>query len=305
MGSTRFWWIITPYVDEPLEWIVQCVDSVKTAATFLPNNLEIRHLLVSDGIYRREVRELTDFHIELVPGFGDYGDSPRYLASSYAKLVGAFALSYLDSDNWVYPNHFQTIFGEFKNSGACLITTEREFYDVHGAPLDAKCLTSDGVKFADTNCITLFQESLTLSEVWGFIPAEEHAIDDRVFWDLAKRASTVMSHTSTPTVAYRARSASFYYDLGESPPQDFVRPNGDGLQRAISAFAKRTGRSAVLKWEYLIPHNKPIRAKKVAIALMNRGEFVVAKDILNTVVTQIPHDTEVPKLLRICNRSRS
>ncbi len=305
MEKLSYWWIITPYFDEPVEWIARCVDSIKKAALFLGNELTIKHLLVSDGVHRPEVRSLTDFHIELAPGFGDYGDSPRYLGSSFAKLSGANALSFVDSDNWVYPNHLEAILSKHTTSGAHLITTEREFYDVYGVPLHAKCLTSDGKNFSDTNCITLFHEALSISDIWGTIPEEEHAIDDRVLWDYVLQTSIARAHTSIPTVAYRARVPSFYHDLGEIPPSEYLRPIGDNISRAIKAFEGRTGRNPRLRWMYEIPHDKHIRAKKVAKALMKTFKFDSAIEILSELKTKLPHDDDIKILLKDCHNGLS
>jgi hypothetical protein len=288
------WYVITPYHDEEFNWIKKCVDSVRESATKLGDGLfEVRHLLIGDGVHRPEIQSLSSNHLLIIPGARDYGDTPRYLGASYAYSQGAKAISFLDADNWIFQSHLPTIAKHYIETKIPIITTKRAFFDVDGTSLDAVCLTSDGEQFCDTSCLTLFGSAVVLGRLWGEIDDAEHAIDDRVVWHSIKNSGLSRSHTGDITVAYRARSPSYYRDLGEPIPNQLVRDNTEKIRSAVLSFKRRTGVTAELSWRYSIPFDKPQRARKLALALLQKGDYEKAAPILDVLRSQLANDLGV------------
>jgi hypothetical protein len=213
--------------------------------------VEVRHLIVTDGAFENFLSCPPDVHVLNLPKrTGDFGDTPRAVGSMYALSLRANLLSYLDADNWVVPDHLASILDAIVPCDALVITTKRQFAAIDGRPLGAICLTSNGIEFCDTNCLTLYGAALRLGLCWGDIHPGEHAIDDRVVWGEIRKSSIPCIHTDLATVFYRANSAGIYHDLGLTPPDD--ARSTSSISEALRLHFDRTGRDLTLRWKYLL-----------------------------------------------------
>ena len=91
--------VITPYYRESLEMLQFCHDSVRT------QTYPCTHFLVADGHARPEISGWAVQHLILPQAHGDDGNTPRCLGSLSAMKQGFDVITYLDADNWYYPNH--------------------------------------------------------------------------------------------------------------------------------------------------------------------------------------------------------
>lgn len=285
----RRWFVVTPYSGESEPWFRLCVDSVKRQAEEVSEvypELRLIHIIIADGsaLPKWFVESEYAVAIQLLSRSGDYGDTPRAVGSAFALSKGADVISYLDADNWYLSGHCLKIYSAYTAQKVPVICATRTFYDLSGSSLDANCLTSNGVDFVDTNCLTLFDDGLHIALKWASIPEGEHAIDDRVIFDFIKQARLSVAVVRRPTVAYRASAASIYRDLGETPPSK--AKSDPAISQAIERFAKRTHRSAALTWRYEIHLSATDRILKTAAALRRRGQLDQSNQLLQSAM---PH----------------
>ena len=101
--------VITPYHKVPTDWLVQCLESVRS------QTYTSTHILVADGIPQDVVDTYGVQHLVLPRCHGDYGDTPRAIGSISAIGQGFDAIAWLDADNW---------FASYKAIGVMYPTTD-------------------------------------------------------------------------------------------------------------------------------------------------------------------------------------
>ncbi len=287
------WYVVTPVSNEPLEWLVKCHESVVMQSVSLgslgfPGN--VVHVLVYDGITSARLSRIAKEAVEIAIATSalDFGDTPRSVGSAYAISKKAFAISYLDGDNWWSADHLSKVYSAFLHSRSSVITTKRELMHLNGTPLGVVCLTSDGEKFADTSCLTFFEGGIHLGVEWMNIPDNEHIIDDRVIWYLIKDLKLKRDHVDAATVKYRVKSQGVYRDLGEDIPVD-SRPNDVRIEEAVNCFKARTGHDCTLKWTYSVSLNCHVRVSKLLQKYIDEKNYLEYQKLIDATKLKI-HD---------------
>ena len=210
--------VITPYADEPEDWLVQCHRSVREQSH------PAFHYLVADGHPRVPGDWFTGRHMTLPTRAGDAGHTPR-LVGSLAAIGRQFdAVAFLDADNWYLPDHLATLVEAHQTTGAPVCTSRRSLHSLDGQLL-GWCANSDGVEFADTNCC--FFTTAFLCHHWEALLVPDWAgfIADRVIWSRVLRLSIPTAYTGRPTICYRTKFFGHYQALGLPVPSSLGVPS--------------------------------------------------------------------------------
>ena len=93
--------VITPYYKEDPALLRRCMDSVRA------QTVPTEHFLVADGHPQDWIDAQPVRHLKLDRAHGDYGNTPRGVASMLACSEGYPAIMMLDADNWLEPQHVE------------------------------------------------------------------------------------------------------------------------------------------------------------------------------------------------------
>jgi hypothetical protein len=236
--------VVIPTYSEPWEVLRQAISSVSP-----PKDLEVKVILVTDGPRELPHLDPAPLVLQLPKKTADYGDTPRALGSFYAAGLGFDAICYLDADNFYDPDHLESMLDSYKETQADVIVSGRKIVRLDGTYM-ATCLTCDGEKFADTNCLMLTRRAFHVLQYWSLMAPEYHAIDDRVIWYAIKSMGYKTAFTKKHTVNYRASYPGYYTDLGESPPLGVRIPDNNAIDIALKKWRQSGNPSLVLKWKY-------------------------------------------------------
>lgn len=226
--------VVTPYHSDDYRYIGQCRSSV------INQTVSVDHIVVCDGCC--EPANVTPFDraILLNNRYNDFGNFPRGFGALIAYDLGYDVISFLDADNFFHPKHIERALElgiSTKNTSVC--ASGRVIVSEHGE-LIGRCEVSNGIKFADTSTITIFNPVKELLAYWLTIRSEHAAVGDRIFFDHVRRLNLAVHWTGQHTVAYRARSASFYRQLGLTPVKG-LRDTSDMIRRARVAYEEVSG----------------------------------------------------------------
>ncbi|MDG2287090.1 MAG: glycosyltransferase family A protein [Alphaproteobacteria bacterium] len=104
--------VVTPYFEEPIEWLRECHESV------MRQTVPCTHVMIADGNPRPEIDNWPVAHIVLPQGARDTGGTPRAIGGLYAQGQRADAVAYLDGDNWYFDNHIARMIQCVRHGGA-------------------------------------------------------------------------------------------------------------------------------------------------------------------------------------------
>jgi glycosyltransferase involved in cell wall biosynthesis len=122
--------IVTPYFQEPIEWLRTCHESV------LKQAVPCRHVLIADGNPQPEIDDWDVHHIKLPVNAGDAGNTPRAIGGLFAQGQKADALAYLDADNWYTEDHISEMVEAVRSSGADIATAAWHVIAYRTGPLE-------------------------------------------------------------------------------------------------------------------------------------------------------------------------
>ena len=212
--------VITPYHAEPLEMLRQAHDSV------LAQTHPCVHVMVADGLPRREVDDWDALHIVLDRSHGPFGCFPRLVGAERAVAEGFDLIALLDADNWLRPDHVERLVALQAATGADFLTCGRILCRLDGSVM-APCPLTDPERFVDTSCLAYARGAFPLLPYWTQMPGYAQAICDRCVLQHAIASGVSRAHSPEPTVFYRCGKAGIYRLLGEpvppgvSPPPDY------------------------------------------------------------------------------------
>ena len=203
--------VITPYADEPLEWLHQCHQSVRT------QRHPATHYLIADGESRELGGWFSGKNMVLPTRSADAGHTPRLVGCMAAIGRGFDAVAFLDADNWYQPEHIDSLVGLHHESGAPVCTSLRSLHDLEGVRLGV-CGNSDGVEFSDTNCC--FLSVSFLAQNWSLVEMPDWAgyIGDRIIWQRIRNRAIPTSHSGVASICYRTKFSGHYQAFGVQPP---------------------------------------------------------------------------------------
>jgi hypothetical protein len=214
--------VVTPYFQEPIEWLVQAHASVRS------QTIEARHILVCDGAAPAQIPDFMGTHIVLRRNYRDYGNTPRLIGCYNAMAQDADAIAFLDADNWYYPDHLKSLSTIAVNTELHAVASARMLHRLDGTPM-MKCPTVDGQKFIDTSCLLVLRPAFRHLIAWVLEGQDTAAETDQFLWRLLRDSGTPMAFVDRPTVAYRTRHQVHYGQAREShPPGSVLRTDLHG-----------------------------------------------------------------------------
>jgi Glycosyl transferase family 2 len=216
--------VVTPYFQEPIDWITQAHASVRSQTT------EAWHIQVCDGSQPAQVPDFVGTHIILGRNYRDYGHTPRFIGCFNAITThDADAIAFLDADNWFYPDHLRSLMAIATNTQLHAVASARMLHRLDGTPM-MKCPTVDGANYIDTSCMLILRPAFRHLIAWVLRGQEAAAETDQFLWRLLRDSGAPMAFVDRPTVAYRTRH-QVHYALAreEGPPGTINRvdPHGD------------------------------------------------------------------------------
>ena len=231
--------VITAFHAETPEMIERCHASVRA------QTVPCDHIMVGDNA--KVGAPATALHVHLPRNAADYGDTPRAVGSAYAAGLGHEVICYLDGDNWLHPQHVESVLACQRDTGAAIVSSYRSLYRLDGSYM-AVCISSDGQQFCDTNCMALFRPAFHLTATWSSMDERLHPIGDRVMWKAVLQSGLARAHTSRATVHYLAAAAGFYRDLREPIPPG-ARDSAPAIRQALAQW-KAMGHELPVQFRY-------------------------------------------------------
>lgn len=227
--------VVTPYYQEPREWLQRCIDSVRS------QTLACEHIVVADGHAQDWVDEAGVRHIRLDRSHGDYGNTPRAIGGLLAASEGATAIAFLDGDNWFEPDHIQACLeAAAQHEAADYVGSYRHLVRADGSRLPVESTEDIGGKHIDTNCFVLLPGAYHAIARWATMPRPMALYGDRIFLAGLTREGLKGMHTGRKTVNYLCTWQSFFHAAGETPPP-YAKPSlsPEGMQRWVKGLSPR------------------------------------------------------------------
>jgi glycosyltransferase involved in cell wall biosynthesis len=203
--------VITPYYKEELELLEQCHHSVQN------QTYPCLHVMVADGVARKELENWDIHHIALPQSHNDIGSTPRLIGSVHAIGLGLDAVAILDADNWYEPEHIEELVSAMVQRGAAFASSGRMLWSLDGYAMGS-CPLTNPKNFIDTNCMLFGRAAFHLLHHWVLMPDYGHLIGDRIVYHYVRRSGLPRVHVPDPTVNYRCGKPGLYQQLGEPVP---------------------------------------------------------------------------------------
>ncbi len=219
--------VITPYYLEPLEVLRNCYESV------LSQTFPCTHFMVADGHPCKEVSSWAVEHIILPKPHHDLGNTARGVGSMSAMNQGYDAVSFLNADNWYYPNHIESMINLHRQTGAAVCTASRTIHRWDGSLMYADVHECEGKRHVDTNCFFMMRPAFRVLPIWMMMPTQLGPVGDRVIWQSIVARRIPCAHNPQPTVAFRTQDHVYYWRLGEPAPPG-AKSNADSTAKAMT-----------------------------------------------------------------------
>jgi hypothetical protein len=218
---------ITPYYREDPPMLERCIASVQA------QTLPVDHILIADGHPQDWIDRAGVRHIRLDRSHSNFGNTPRGVGAMLVIGGDYDAVTMLDADNFVEPNHFEhCVACAAPKSGLAydVVAARRRFVRLDGTamPVRDEPLTVH----ADTSCFFILKSAFYTLPVWGTMPRPVSPICDRIFYQHVKQQVRLQNirwvQGDEITVNYLCTWQSMYLAIGEVPPP-FAKPNVDAM----------------------------------------------------------------------------
>ncbi len=230
--------VVTPYYREADPLVLQCHRSV------LAQTHPCTHLLVADGhpkqIFETSARVL---HVPLPKPNADYGNTPRFIGATLADSYGFDAITFLDADNWLEPEHLERMEAAHKRGKTPLVSCKRIFRHLDGSVLRCTERDEDNFTHVDANCWLVTRPAFSLLPIWR-IPKPACALADRIFLEYARRERFDITETQERTVNYRTKYPGHYQAAGVPAPAGVYTENT--LNKGFAYLRSVTGAAEVV-----------------------------------------------------------
>jgi hypothetical protein len=204
--------VVTPYYIQTEALLRACQQSV------LNQTYPCTHIAVADGhpqpFFAGAARTL---HVILPQANRDYGNTPRAFGAMLAESYGFDAVAWLDDDNWLEPEHLETMVAAHHASGAPLIACQRILRHLNGEALPVTEPLEDHLQHVDANCWLVCRPAFPLFQTWR-VPKSICHKGDRVFFQTAIRGRYPIVSTRKRTVNYRTKYPDHYRRAGLPVP---------------------------------------------------------------------------------------
>ena len=140
--------VLTPTINS--KYLGQCIESVRNQTY-----KNLKHLIVADGhdyysevLFDDAIDEKADnIDVAFAP-YNTGGVAPGYyghrIYAAYPHLINTDYVVFLDEDNWIEPNHVETLVDTIEKNGYHWAHSLRNIYTKDGDFLDADCCESTG-----------------------------------------------------------------------------------------------------------------------------------------------------------------
>ena len=203
--------IITPYWQEPDQYLSRCINSVRQ------QNVAVDHFLVADGHPKEWIHKEGLNHIVLDKEHSDYGNTPRCIGAMTAISRAYDAISFLDADNWLEPDHVSSCIQAAKeNKNVDYVVAKRRFVRSDGSTVH---WPSEPIsQLVDTSCFFLLPSSYHVIPTWINMPKALSVHGDRIFLAGLNAHKLQYIECTNITVNYLCTDKNIYIRLGEIPP---------------------------------------------------------------------------------------
>lgn len=204
--------VITPYYKEPRAWLERCIASVRAQTH------EAMHIVVADGHPQDWIDDAGVRHLKLDRAHGDYGNTPRALASLMAASEGVDAVCFLDGDNWLHPDHVRSCVELAARGDYDYLTTRRHVVREDGSIIPLRIAEDWNDAHVDTNCYFLLRGAFHTIARWALMPRPMAVYGDRVYLASLREEGLRTACTEQRTMNYLCTWAHLYREVGETPP---------------------------------------------------------------------------------------
>ena len=208
--------VVTPYYQEPREWIERCLASVR-AQTHACD-----HIVVADGHAQAWLDEAGVRHIRLDRSHRDFGNTPRAIGALLAVSEGYDAIAFLDADNWYGPDHVQRCAALAQESGADYVSARRFWARADASVMNVQVAEDADGSHVDTNCFFLTFGAFHTIPRMVLMPKPMTMWGDRFYLKSLREEGLREARTDVPTVYYLCTWSGVYRAIGETPP-DFAK----------------------------------------------------------------------------------
>ncbi len=284
--------LVTPYYKEPTDVLRRCHESVSR------QTVPAIHYMVADGIPNREVDGWDVRHIALPENIGNSGATPRGIAAITAFAEGADAVSFLDADNWVYPDHVARIEAAMASDPEFIHAVRRIFFpdgDELYRELGDKVIDD---RVADSNCFVFVRRAAFMAPLWAMYPTQFGAGEDNLFGPTLGMLGLRKVHTGKPTVHYLTNWLHHYRRAGKQPILGVRTPSTTVLERwNRSTYHQFTGLDLPLGGDMgpPLPPIDPKSPKVALVSLTDIGTGATSKESCEAILGSVP--TNVSLLL--------
>jgi glycosyltransferase involved in cell wall biosynthesis len=208
--------VVTPYYEEERKTLARCMESVRA------QSIHVDHILVADGHPQYWVEDYDNItHLVLRNSAADYGDTPRSLGFVLGVRRDYDIIQFLDADNILYNNHFDSVLNGFAATGADLLIARRDLLRPDESIINWISAEDDQFRHVDTSCYVFSKTAFPVGMKWSFIPKELGCIDDRVFFGIVQCANLKILALPNKTVGYTCMWPGVYRAIGEEPPPGY------------------------------------------------------------------------------------
>ena len=205
--------VVTPYYKEPRAWLERCLASVRAQTH------ACEHIVVADGFAQDWIDGVAGVHhLKLDRAHGDFGNTPRALASLMAASEGADAICFLDGDNWLHPDHVKSCVELARRVEVDYVTTRRHMVREDGSIIPLRIAEDWNDAHVDTNLYCLLRGAFHTIARWALMPRPMAVYGDRVYLASLREEGLRTACTEQRTMNYLCTWAHLYREVGEQPP---------------------------------------------------------------------------------------
>ncbi|MCC7272385.1 MAG: glycosyltransferase [Alphaproteobacteria bacterium] len=191
--------VVTPYFDEPVEWLRRGHESV------LGQGVDATHFLVADGRPDATVASWDCQHIVLCRNHADWGNTPRMAGGLSAASQGFDAVAYLDADDWFLDGHLASLLALAERGEGELCTSRRLLHRIDGTAI-GPCTRVDGTTTVDGSGMLLTRTAFAVLGVWCLVPPDVVRDAPQTVLGYLQLRRRSIATTGRATVASRQRS---------------------------------------------------------------------------------------------------
>ncbi len=240
--------VVTPYADQPAEWLRQGHDSVRA------QGVDATHFLVADGRPDPAVAAWADQHIVLKHRHGDGGNAARMAGGLSAASQRFDAITFLDAADWFLPGHLAGLAEAAAATQAEAATALRLLHRIDGTPV-GPCPQVDGLTTVDASGILLMPTAFSAIALWCLAPAQvANDAAQSVLGYLQGRQRRIVNAGPAPTVAKRMQSRTFNAAFGPTRWDAFLTDAAEPDPHAVGRW-----------WRNLDPDARAVALRRVGV----------------------------------------